>query len=223
MEINCAAMWQMGSFVTSGVVYISGIQPGVRVPPGVSEDILGVRRSYTMYNLHYVPTTLGVQSWREIISGGTRTKKVEYTDLDELQLERKAEKLVTKIHLKNVVSNPVTYLFKINSFMKLSSIYLTVCFPYNKGWKNWLFSVEFCCGGHIIGDNSDAKFQNTTPSVTQFLLEATLLSLSIEALIFLCSECSVTMLKSFFRKTIWIITWQFRKVFVIVSDKWQAL
>jgi hypothetical protein len=31
-----------------------------------------------MYNLHYVPTTLGVQSRREIISGGTRTKKVEY-------------------------------------------------------------------------------------------------------------------------------------------------
>jgi hypothetical protein len=31
-----------------------------------------------MYNLHYVPTTLGVQSWREIISGGTGTKKVEY-------------------------------------------------------------------------------------------------------------------------------------------------
>jgi hypothetical protein len=30
-----------------------------------------------MYNLHYVPTTLGVQSWREIISGGTRTKEVE--------------------------------------------------------------------------------------------------------------------------------------------------
>jgi hypothetical protein len=28
-----------------------------------------------MYNLHYVPTTLGV---REIISGGTRTRKVEY-------------------------------------------------------------------------------------------------------------------------------------------------
>jgi hypothetical protein len=31
-----------------------------------------------MYNLHYVPTTLGVQSWREIISGGTWTKTVEY-------------------------------------------------------------------------------------------------------------------------------------------------
>jgi hypothetical protein len=28
--------------------------------------------------MNYVPTTLGVQSWREIISGGTRTKKVEY-------------------------------------------------------------------------------------------------------------------------------------------------
>jgi hypothetical protein len=27
---------------------------------------------------NYTPTTLGVQSWREIISGGTRTKKVEY-------------------------------------------------------------------------------------------------------------------------------------------------
>jgi hypothetical protein len=34
-----------------------------------------------MYNLNYAPTTLGVQSQREIISGGTRTKKVEYTGL----------------------------------------------------------------------------------------------------------------------------------------------
>jgi hypothetical protein len=31
-----------------------------------------------VYNLNYAPTTLGVQSWREIICGGTRTKKVEY-------------------------------------------------------------------------------------------------------------------------------------------------
>jgi hypothetical protein len=31
-----------------------------------------------MYNLNYTPTTLGVQSLREIISGGTQTKKVEY-------------------------------------------------------------------------------------------------------------------------------------------------
>jgi hypothetical protein len=31
-----------------------------------------------VYNLNYGPTTLGVQSWREIICGGTRTKKVEY-------------------------------------------------------------------------------------------------------------------------------------------------
>jgi hypothetical protein len=31
-----------------------------------------------MYNLNYTSATLGVQSWREIISGGTRTKKVEY-------------------------------------------------------------------------------------------------------------------------------------------------
>jgi hypothetical protein len=31
-----------------------------------------------MYDLNYTPTTLGVQSWREIISGGMRTNKVEY-------------------------------------------------------------------------------------------------------------------------------------------------
>jgi hypothetical protein len=31
-----------------------------------------------MYNLNYTPTTLGVQSWREIIFGGTWTKTVEY-------------------------------------------------------------------------------------------------------------------------------------------------
>jgi hypothetical protein len=31
-----------------------------------------------VYNLNYVPTTWGVQSWREIICGGTRTKQVEY-------------------------------------------------------------------------------------------------------------------------------------------------
>jgi hypothetical protein len=36
--------------------------------------------------LHYVPTTLGVQSWGEIISGGTRTKKVEYHCCRELQI-----------------------------------------------------------------------------------------------------------------------------------------
>jgi hypothetical protein len=31
-----------------------------------------------MYNLNYTPTTFGVQSWGEIISEDTRTKKVEY-------------------------------------------------------------------------------------------------------------------------------------------------
>jgi hypothetical protein len=31
-----------------------------------------------MYNLNYTPTNLEVQSLSEIISGGTRTKKVEY-------------------------------------------------------------------------------------------------------------------------------------------------
>jgi hypothetical protein len=31
-----------------------------------------------MYNLNYTPTILGVQIWRDIISGGTRTNKVDY-------------------------------------------------------------------------------------------------------------------------------------------------
>jgi hypothetical protein len=31
-----------------------------------------------MYKLNYTPTTLGVQSRKEIISGGTQTKEVEY-------------------------------------------------------------------------------------------------------------------------------------------------
>jgi hypothetical protein len=31
-----------------------------------------------MHTFNYAPTTLGVQSWREIIYGGTRTKKVKY-------------------------------------------------------------------------------------------------------------------------------------------------
>jgi hypothetical protein len=31
-----------------------------------------------MYNLYHAPTTLGVQSWKDNISGGRRTNKVEY-------------------------------------------------------------------------------------------------------------------------------------------------
>jgi hypothetical protein len=35
-----------------------------------------------MYNLNYTPTILGVQSWKEIISGGTRTKKLNTSGID---------------------------------------------------------------------------------------------------------------------------------------------
>jgi hypothetical protein len=35
-------------------------------------------RLWTVYNLNYTPTTLGIQSLSEIRSGSTRTKKVEY-------------------------------------------------------------------------------------------------------------------------------------------------
>jgi hypothetical protein len=31
-----------------------------------------------MHNLNYTPTTLGVQIEEKLLSGGTRTKKVEY-------------------------------------------------------------------------------------------------------------------------------------------------
>jgi hypothetical protein len=34
-----------------------------------------------MFNLNYAPTNLGVQSWRDIICGGTRTKKLNTTVL----------------------------------------------------------------------------------------------------------------------------------------------
>jgi hypothetical protein len=37
-----------------------------------------------MYNLNYTPTTLEVRSWREIISGGMRTKRVEYHCIREI-------------------------------------------------------------------------------------------------------------------------------------------
>jgi hypothetical protein len=40
-----------------------------------------------MYNLNYTPTTFGVQSRREIISGGTGTKKVEYHCSSGLRVE----------------------------------------------------------------------------------------------------------------------------------------
>ena len=32
----------------------------------------------TLYNLNYAKTTMGVQSWRENISRGTRMKNIEY-------------------------------------------------------------------------------------------------------------------------------------------------
>jgi hypothetical protein len=35
-----------------------------------------------VYNLNYTPTGLGVQSCREITSGGTRTKSLKTTGLD---------------------------------------------------------------------------------------------------------------------------------------------
>jgi hypothetical protein len=39
-----------------------------------------------MYDLNYTPTTLGVQSWREIISGSTRENRLNTTAVDIPQL-----------------------------------------------------------------------------------------------------------------------------------------
>jgi hypothetical protein len=36
-----------------------------------------------MYNLNYTPTTVGIQSWREILSGDTRTKTVRDLGLEK--------------------------------------------------------------------------------------------------------------------------------------------
>jgi hypothetical protein len=67
------------------MAYCSGIQPGVRenilffchlkliiwyIIFDVIYFIYFRCRLHNMYNLHYVPTTLGIKSWREIISGG---------------------------------------------------------------------------------------------------------------------------------------------------------
>jgi hypothetical protein len=39
---------------------------------------LSFMQLWTMHNLNYTPTNLGISSLREIISGGTQTKKFEY-------------------------------------------------------------------------------------------------------------------------------------------------
>jgi hypothetical protein len=68
--VKCGVLFEVWTEFLS-IVYTSGIQPGVR------EDIfLGVRRLYNMYNLHYVPTTLGVRE----------QKRLNTTGLDELGL-----------------------------------------------------------------------------------------------------------------------------------------
>jgi hypothetical protein len=38
-----------------------------------------------MYNLYSTPTTLEVQNWREITFGDTRTKKLNITDLENME------------------------------------------------------------------------------------------------------------------------------------------
>jgi hypothetical protein len=61
-------------------------------------------RLYNMYKLHYVPTTLGVQSWSEIISGGTRTKKVEYHCSIPFRLSNKNRERIS--HFPCVLHDP---------------------------------------------------------------------------------------------------------------------
>jgi hypothetical protein len=42
-----------------------------------------------MYNLNYTPTTLGVQNWREIASGGMQIKKAEHLPLVQSTVSEK--------------------------------------------------------------------------------------------------------------------------------------
>jgi hypothetical protein len=40
-----------------------------------------------MYNLNYTPTTLGVQSWREIYLGVHEQKRLNTTDLEQINFK----------------------------------------------------------------------------------------------------------------------------------------
>jgi hypothetical protein len=77
-----------GAHPASCTMGTGGPFPGGKARPGRDVDHSPpssaevVSRSFTSSPskrlLYFLPTTLGVQSLREIISGGTRTKKVEY-------------------------------------------------------------------------------------------------------------------------------------------------
>jgi hypothetical protein len=69
-------------------------------------------RLYTTYNLNYTPTILGVQSWRQIISGGMGTKKVEY------HWSRKCESLDVSQPYGPVIGIALPFANKLHSSMQ---------------------------------------------------------------------------------------------------------
>jgi hypothetical protein len=87
-----------------------------------------------MYNLNTTPTTLGVQSWREIMSRGTRTKKVEY--LCSIQLSTlQSYKLISETPPKNFSQNPLAH----------PNIYAFNNYPYIISWDSSVCKARALC------------------------------------------------------------------------------
>jgi hypothetical protein len=96
-----------------------------------------------MYNLNYTPTTLGVQSWREIISGGTRTKKLNTTGLKHNAITKVKVKQSHKTNLDTQCNSrpgiPMTERtvckIKLNNCMQYSPLTIpSVCIPSFHRW-----------------------------------------------------------------------------------------
>jgi hypothetical protein len=89
-----------------------------------------------MYNFNYTPTTLGVQSWREIISGGTQTKKVEYHCSVEFSL-------VSHTHMYLLFAVCPTpsqiYVMKFHSYQHVIP---DIAWPYQRTVRNYAGPAE---------------------------------------------------------------------------------
>ena len=105
-----------------------------------------------MYNLNYAPTTLGVQSQREIICGGTRTKKVEYhCSRMSWCVTRWMVSDIWKDH-STVTSRSKQTIFGLLHPWRHMPCYALKCkepltqqhnFTYQKTWSSWFHSSVF--------------------------------------------------------------------------------
>jgi hypothetical protein len=59
-------------------------------------------RLWTMYNLNYTPTSLGVQSWRELYLGVREQKRLNTTGLDDLNKPRLAPPQMSSKNVRRI-------------------------------------------------------------------------------------------------------------------------